>query len=195
MKKILFTLIIFSLLTSCGSHKYIPEITNKVDSKIEINEEQKLSLFINSITGVSATLIGENYQSRLINEIKSFYVFNDVVHNVSKQDMSDYISLDIIINEKYDVHSVGNLWKAYITGFFLYLPAPFMKFGYDYEVEITYNFSKNNLKKQIITKSKRRLSKKLNSKKTMADLITSVNIDVKYQLKDEIKSNLDFFKK
>ena len=193
MKKILFTLITFSLLTSCGSHKYIPEITNKAESKIEINEHQKLSLFINSITLTSQSDLSESYRNRLISDLKSFYVFNDVMYNVSKQNMSDYISLDIIINEKTDFHQAGNLYKAYFTGFFLWLPAPFMKFGYDYGVEITYNFSKNNLKKQIITKSERRLSKKLNSKQTEADLIASVNSDVKNQLKDEIRSNLDFF--
>ena len=200
MKKLLllFTITLFFVITGC-SHKYIPGITKNfyevINESEVINENKKTTLFINSITLSDQKDLSEDYRNRLINELKSFYVFNDVLYNVSKQNISDYIALDIIITEELDLHYRANYVKGFLTGALFFLPAPLIGFGYDYEVEITYIFSKNNLKKQITTKSKRRLSKKLFSKEPIADLISFSNSDMRHQLKNQIRSNIDFFKK
>ena len=196
MKKITYACIFISIfLMSCSSYKYVPIVKNHEKITHNIDEEKKISLFINSIQLESGEGLNATFQNKLINSLKATRVFDEVIFNASKKHLEEFISVDITIDEEIDLHEKANYRKAYLIGFTLFSSTPFTNFKYDYGLNIEYNFKKRNQSKKVICKSERTLSKKYFSKEQPDQLLINVYRDTQNQLNEKIQSNLDFFSK
>lgn len=154
-----------------------------------------MRLFINSIKLESGENLNATFQNYLINELKSINVFKEVIMNGSKQNLNNYISVDIICAEEIDLNEKSNYRKAYLIGATLFGSTAFTNLKYDYGLNIRYDFNKKRDKLTILTESSRSLSKKYFSKQTPNDLIETVRNDLENQLLQQIESNLTFFKR
>ena len=196
MKKITYACIFISIfLMSCTSYKYVPNVKNHEKITHNIDEEKKISLFINSIHLESGESLNATFQNKLINSLKTTRVFDEVIFNASKKHLDEFISVDITIDEEIDLHENANYRKAYLAGLTLFASTPFTNLKYDYGLNIEYNFKKRNQSKKVICKSERILSKKYFSKEKPDQLLTTVYRDTQNQLNEKIQSNLDFFSK
>ena len=187
--KNIFLLIITLCLISCGSHKYFPQVNEHNTKTIKISNNQKMSLFINSIKLESGENINATFQNYLINELKSINVFEEVIMYGSKQNLKNYISVDILCEEEIDLNEKSNFRKAYFIGATLFGSTAFTNLKYDYGLNIRYDFNKNGTDLTISTESSRSLSKKYFSKETPDDLIETVRNYLENQLIQQIESN------
>ena len=196
MKKITYACIFISIfLLGCSSYKYVPIIKNHEKITHYIDEEKKMSLFINSIQTVTGDGVNETYQDKLINSLSATRVFDEVIFNASKKHLEEFISVDINIDEELDFHANANYLKHFFMGFTLFASAPFVNYNYDYKGNIEYIFHKRNQSLKVICESERSLSKKIFSKEKPARLVTTAYLDTQNQLYEKIQSNLDFFSK
>ena len=192
MKNILLLVILFSLF-SCGSHKYLPGVNDYNPKNLEISKKQKKSLFISSLKLESGEDLSATFQNYLFNSLKSLNIFDEVIMFGSKQNLKNYISVDILITEEIDLHQKSNFRKAYLIGSTLFGSSSFTNFKYDYELKIIYDFNNADASLDITTESNRTLSKKYFSKETPDNLIETVRDDIEYQLIQQIESHLNFF--
>lgn len=195
MKNQVLLVVAVCLLSSCGSHKYFPEVNQHSLNTIEISNDQKNSLFINSIKLESGENIDATFQNYLINTLKSTNAFDEVIMYGSKQNLKNYISVDIMCAEEIDLHPKSNYRKAYFIGATLFGIVSFTNFKYDYELNIVYDFNKEGTALNVTTESSRSLSKKYFSKEKPDNLVETVRDDLEAQLIRQIQSNKNFFKR
>ena len=136
-----------------GSHKYFPQVNEHNTKTIKISNNQKMSLFINSIKLESGENINATFQNYLINELKSINVFEEVIMYGSKQNLKNYIGVDILCEEEIDLNEKSNFRKAYFIGATLFGSTAFTNLKYDYGLNIRYDFNKKGTDLTISTES------------------------------------------
>ncbi len=202
MKKILF-FVLFVCLTSCSTYTYIPQFSQQNSPFIEIDEADKIPLYISSVNMTDSdnkTIeVDPLLMNSIINNFKSLGIFDQIIYTGSKKGISDLIEVDIYIQEHYQWNNLKNGLKAFFTGFTLLAIAPFTNYKYDYRLDFKYDFVKKSAgqkeNKTILVKSSKQLSRQLMSEDGVEQLIKKVELEIKQSTKTQMLSDLNYFKK
>ena len=202
MKKLLFIIIILCV-TSCSTYTYIPQFAQHQAPYIEIDEADKIPLYISSVNMTNSD--NENievdplFTNSIVNNFKSMDIFDQIIYTGSKKGLSDLIEVDIYIQENYQWNNIKNGIKGFLTGFTLFAIAPFTNYKYDYSLDFKYDFVKHSAaqkeNKTIFVKSSKQLSRQFLADDGVEQLMKKVGLEIKQATETQMLSDVNYFTK
>jgi hypothetical protein len=197
MKKLLHLILLASII-GCGTHKYNAVYSPSPLSfnSTRIDESDKLSLFVNSITGYNkdgAISLNDSFTTRLINELRAFRIFEQVLYNSNVGSVENPITVDIKITEEYNNKYAENYFKGFFIGLSGFLITPFVNLKSDYSLEYVLTFYRGDDERVITTKCSKEKLMKLFSDEDDDSMISKVRAELNKDLESQLRSELSFY--